>query len=100
MKAIRVLSPLIALTFSSCSSVTVRDAAVAGSVKPGAGPKRFYVVPFSTAQARIREHPMRKHPGKLASETQTLIADALVAELSKNIAPAISKGRFPCRWRN
>jgi hypothetical protein len=93
METVSVIRPILAAfaaaNLCSCASVTVKDAggAVSGD-KPLAAPKRIYVAPFSTAHASVKEHPMRKHPGQLASETQDLIAKHLVEDLSKTIAPA------------
>jgi hypothetical protein len=78
-----------AATFCSCASVSVRDSGgTTGGVNPAGPPKRIYVVPFSTAKATVKEHPMRKNPGQLRNEAQELIATSLVAELSKSVAPA------------
>ncbi len=79
---------LFAGLLCSCSSVTVRDMDSAQTARPKAAPRKFYVTRFSIDHANIKEHPMRKHPGKLGVEAQDLIANYLVSELSKNIAPA------------
>jgi hypothetical protein len=71
-----------------CASVSVRDDQPSRQAKPSLAPKHIYVLPFSTARATIKEHPMRKRPGGLPGEAQKLIADALVSELSKSVAPA------------
>lgn len=81
-------SGLVAMIFTACASVTVKEVDASQNQKPKAAPKTFYVVPFSTAGANIKEHPMREHPGQLASETQRLLADYLVAEISKTLGPA------------
>lgn len=73
---------------SACASVSVADAKLDRSPKPKTAPKQIYVVPFSTANAKIKEHPMRKVPGGLPSEAQKLVANYLVAELSKTVGPA------------
>ena len=87
--ALRALfSGLIALAFSACASVTVKQVDSAQGRKPTGVPKTYYVVPFSTAGANVKEHPMREHPGQLANETQQLVASALVSELSKTLGPA------------
>ena len=78
----------IASLLSACASVSVRDDSPSKSTKPNAAPKHIYVVPFSTEHAKIKQHPMRKHPGELPSEAQKLLADRLVTELTKTIAPA------------
>jgi len=84
-----VVAAASAAALCSCASVTVRDAAGNSAAdKPSGPPKRIYVVPFSTAHASVKEHPMRKHPGQLSSEAQDLIARHLVEELSKSVAPA------------
>lgn len=70
----------------ACASVKVTDIDAATG-KPKA-PRKVYVAPFALAGANIKEHPMRKNPGKLGEEAQKLVADSLVAEVSKNIAPA------------
>jgi hypothetical protein len=78
-----------ALLLPACASISVRDdVAAARQVKPTSAPKHIYVAPFSTAHAKIKEHPMRKHPGALPAEAQKLIADKLVEELSRTVAPA------------
>jgi hypothetical protein len=84
-----VVATVAATCLCSCASVTVKDSggATAGD-KPVGPPKRIYVVPFSTANASVKEHPMRKNPGQLPKEAQELIAKHLVDQLSKTIAPA------------
>jgi hypothetical protein len=79
---------LFAGLLCSCASVTVKDMDSGHAATPKAAPKKFYVVRFSTEHANIKEHPMRKHPGQLGAEAQDLIANYLVSELTKNIAPA------------
>jgi hypothetical protein len=87
--ALRVAgSSLAVLIFSACASISVKDVASQNGATPKAVPKRYYVMPFSTAGAQIKEHPQRKNPGQLANESQTLVAQALVADLSKNLGPA------------
>lgn len=89
LAALRVVFPGFAvLAFSACASVTVKEVDVSQSRKPTAAPKTYYIVPFSTAGANIKENPNRKHPGQLANEGQKLIADAMVADISKNLGPA------------
>lgn len=83
-----VSSGLIALVFSACASVTVKEVDASRGRKPTAAPKVYYVVPFSTAGAQIGENPNRKYPGRLGSEGQKLLADAMVADLSKSLGPA------------
>jgi hypothetical protein len=87
--ALRVLiSGFAALAFSACASVTVKDVDSSQGRKPTAAPKTYYVVPFSTAGANVKEHPMRKNPGQLANEVQSLIASNLVSEISSTLGPA------------
>jgi len=83
-----VLSALAILAFSACASVTVKQVDASQGRKPTGAPKTYYVVPFATAGANVKEHPSRKNPGQLAVETQKLVADALVAEISKSLGPA------------
>jgi hypothetical protein len=94
MEISRIIRPLLAMSAAaalcSCASVTVRDSGAASTGdKPAGPPKRIYVVPFSTAKASVKEHPMRKNPGQLRNEAQTIGAKSLVDELSKSIAPAV-----------
>ena len=87
-----MLALSVALTFCSCASVSVKSSTASGA-KPTQPPKRFYVAPFSVARADVRENSMGKTHGKLGSDVQKLVADYLVADLSKNIAPAsLAKG--------
>ena len=76
-----------ALTLCSCASVSVKNATASGA-KPTQPPKRFYVMPFSVAHADVKENSMGKTHGKLGPDVQRLVSEYLVAELSKNIAPA------------
>lgn len=91
MKTVSLIRSLlalsVALTFCSCASVSVKNASASGA-KPTQPPKRFYVVPFSVARADVRENSMGKRHGKLGPDVQKLVAEYLVADLSKNIAPA------------
>lgn len=79
----------------SCASVTVRDVESGRAKTPQAAPERFYVVPFSTERAVVKEHPSRKNPGKLRPEVQELVASYTASELSKHIAPASVVGGAP-----
>ena len=83
-----VFSGFAALALSACASVTVKEVDANQARKPSAAPKTYYVVPFSTAGANIREHPMREHPGQLANETRQLLTDYLVSEIGKTLGPA------------
>jgi hypothetical protein len=83
-----VISGCAALAFSACASVTVKDVDSSQGRKPTAAPKAYYVVPFSLAGANVKEHPMRKNPGQLANEVQSLIANSLVSEISSTLGPA------------
>jgi Domain of unknown function (DUF4410) len=83
-----VVSGIAALALSACASVTVKEVNTSQGRKPTAAPKNYYVVPFSTAGANIKEHPMREHPGQLAIETRQLVADALVRQISSTLGPA------------
>jgi hypothetical protein len=78
----------LASLLSACASVSVRDDQPSRQAKPSSAPKHIYVLPFSTAKAKIKEHPMRKVPGGLPGEAQKLVADRLVQELSKTVASA------------
>lgn len=87
---------LPAVLLCSCASVTVRDVESGASKTPKGAPKQFYVVPFSTDRAVVREHPSRKNPGKLRPEIQELVASYTASELSKHIAPAtVVRGAAP-----
>jgi len=82
-----LIAVLASLSLCSCAAVKVKDL----DARPTAAnkaPKKILVTPFSLAQTKLKEHPARKHPGKLGEEAQKLLADYLVAELTKNIAPA------------
>ncbi|MES2572365.1 MAG: DUF4410 domain-containing protein [Verrucomicrobiota bacterium] len=59
----------------------------------------IYVVPFSTDGALVKENFARKNKGQLADEAQQLLAEALAADLSKQIAPArvVKRGQVPGR---
>jgi Domain of unknown function (DUF4410) len=83
-----VFSSFAALAFSACASVTVKNVDASQGRKPTAAPKTYYVVPFSTAGANVKEHPMRKNPGQLANEVQSLISTSLVSEISSTLGPA------------
>ncbi|MEQ1860688.1 MAG: DUF4410 domain-containing protein [Chthoniobacteraceae bacterium] len=83
----RLALAIAALSLCSCAAVKVTDTTPAGAATTKA-PRKVYVAPFSLAGANIKEHPMRKHPGKLGAEAQQLLADFLVAEISKSVAPA------------
>lgn len=71
--------------FCSCASVKVHEVHRASSVR---APRTVYVAPFSLEDANLKEHPMRKHPGKLGAEAQALLSKYLVQELSEHLAPA------------
>ena len=81
----------------SCASVSVKSGQGGDSAKPKAKPAHIYVEQFSTARTVLKEHPMRKNPGQLKSESRDLVAKYLVLELSKSIAPAslIAAGTAP-----
>lgn len=79
---------LMAAVLSACASVSVKNLDSGQTAKPAAKPKVIYVAPFSIANAKVKENPMRKNPGKLSEEAQTLVAQALVQELSAHVAPA------------
>ncbi len=85
-----VRGALIALattTFCSCASVSVREETADHGKKPAGPPKHIYVVPFGVANTQAAEGATRKNKGQLKFEGQQLIADYLVEEMSKNIAP-------------
>ena len=86
-----------ALLLCSCASVSVRSGRGGDSAKPKAKPSHIYVEPFGTERTVLKEHPMRKHPGQLKSESRNLVAKYLAEELSKSIAPAsvIAAGTTP-----
>ncbi len=78
----------VASLFCSCASVSVSNVGQTASAKPAQKPPHFYVAPFSTVGAQIKEHPMRKQPGSLGPEAQELLSKFLVAELNKSVGPA------------
>ena len=90
-------APILACLLTSCASVTVKNVTDGNAANPRSKPKHIYVEPFSVAHADVKQHPMRKHPGQLASDSQKLVADFLVAELTKSVAPAslIAAGARP-----
>jgi len=51
-------------------------------------PSHIYVVPFSVERTAIKESFARDKKGQLKFEARDLLSKALVADLSKNIAPA------------
>ena len=53
--------------------------------------------PFRIDSTVAKEHPMRKNPGILKVDAQRLLANALVADLSKHLAPAslVTPGKAP-----
>lgn len=79
---------IIPLLVSSCASVTVKGVKNTGEAEPRSKPKHIYVEPFSVANTVIKEHSMRKNPGRLKFEARDLVSKHLVANLSKHIAPA------------
>jgi hypothetical protein len=83
-----LLVALAATIFCSCASVTVGGVDASNRAKPVGPPKQFYVAAFDVSRTDAREHPLRKNPGQLRQEAQKLIANYLVADLSRNIAPA------------
>jgi len=83
-----VFSGIAALALSACASVTVKEVDTSRGKRPSSAPKTYYVVPFSTAGANVKEHPMREHRGQLANETRQLVADALVREISNTLGQA------------
>lgn len=76
------------LFFSSCASVSVKDVAQSGKAMPQGKPIHIYVVPFSVEHTQAKENFARKNKGQLKFEARDLLTTALVADLSKNIAPA------------
>jgi hypothetical protein len=92
----RFVVAVVASLLCSCASVTVKDVQPGTAKTPRTAPKRFYVVPFSTDRALVKEHPSRKNPGNLRAEIQQLVVNYTAAELSKNIAPAtVVSGKPP-----
>lgn len=87
MNARLFIALLASFSLCSCAAVKVKDLDAQRTTAAKA-PKKILVVPFSYANAKLKEHPARKHPGKLGEEAQKLLADYLVAELTKNLAPA------------
>jgi hypothetical protein len=78
---------LLGSFFASCASVSVKSVTAVdprAKVKPAV----IYVTAFSTDGAKIKENPYRKHPGKLAEDSQQLLAAFLVDELKKAGLPA------------
>jgi hypothetical protein len=87
----------IACLLSSCASISVKEVRDTDTAKPRAKPARIYVEPFGFEHAVVKEHPMRKNPGSLKTETQDLLAKYLVQELTKKFAPAtlVKRGSAP-----
>lgn len=89
LAALRVVLPgVTALFFSACASVTVKQVDASQGRTPTGAPKAYYIVPFSTAGASVKENPNRKYPGRLASEGQKLLVDAIASDIAKNLGPA------------
>lgn len=76
------------LLFSSCASISVRDGAGTSGTPTRKAPSVIYVEPFSLAGTQIKEHPMRKNPGQLGNDVQTILQDAIVKDVSGSIGPA------------
>jgi hypothetical protein len=88
---------LPALLLGSCASVSVKGSLVTDVAKPNEKPEHIYVEPFRIDRTVAKEHPLRKNPGNLKTDAQTLLAKALVETLSKHIAPAslVAPGNVP-----
>jgi hypothetical protein len=75
-----------------CASVTVKDVQRNGEKERVPRPAVFVVENFGVDSGRVKENPMRKHPGKLAEESQTLLHGFLVEELKKTGVPVVTGG--------
>ena len=76
------------LLLSSCASVSVKNVASSGKVRPSGKPSHIYVVPFAVNRTQSKENFAREKKGQLKYEARQLLATELVADLSKHIAPA------------
>lgn len=83
----RIGASVLALVLCSCASVSVKGLNTTGA-RPVRAPQRFLVEPFSVARTDVKENAMGKPAGRLKYDVQRLLAEYLVKELSRNIAPA------------
>jgi hypothetical protein len=91
-----ILSGLAGL-LCSCASVSVTREEKTDSARPKAKPAHIYVEPFNIEHTAAKEHPLRKHPGRLKQDSQELLANYLVKELTEHVAPAslVKPGAVP-----
>jgi hypothetical protein len=82
----------VLMLLGGCASVTVKDIDHDRGAIPAGRPAQFAVQPYAVDAARVRENPMRKHPGQLGSDAQQLLQGYLVAELQKLGVSAIASG--------
>lgn len=87
----------LALLLCSCASVSVMRVEKTDSAMPKTKPAQIYVEPFSIEHTDAKEHPLRKHPGRLKQDSQELLAKYLVKELTDRVAPAtlLTPGTVP-----
>ena len=95
--ALRLLILSLPALLCSCASVSVQGVRDTDAAKPKAKPEHVYVEFFRIDRTAAKEHPMRKNPGHLKTDAQTLLAKALVEDLTKHVAPAslITPGSAP-----
>jgi hypothetical protein len=86
------LCVMAAALFGGCASVTVKNVERNGEKERVQRPAVLVVQEFAVDSSRVKENPMRKHPGKLAEESQILLEGFLVEELKKTGLPVVSRG--------
>ncbi len=81
------------LFMGGCASVTVKQMNRDQAIDPRQRPTQLVITPFQVDGSRVKEHPARKEPGRLASETQLLIGMFLKEELPKLEVPVSASAR-------
>src|SRR5687767_896939 len=87
-----VFALIAAVLLPGCASVTVKDVERNGKHHEIQRPVVLVVENFHVDPANVKENPRRKHPGKLADDSQRLLHGFLVEELKKTGVPVVSRG--------